>query len=75
MVNKNEDFDKTCENCFYFVPNADSGDGLCLRYPPTVFPFPQQSVVGGDVQIMLRMFRPGVRRADRCGEFKQSWRR
>jgi len=60
----------TCETCVFFKPGSvlqggSPGQGVCFRYPPSVFPM---NVQGGVGSISLRA---GVKKEEpACGEYE-----
>jgi hypothetical protein len=60
-----------CENCVFFQGNKDRhGEiGVCMRYPPSVFPNPTRTVANGPFHINSILMRPQVRDTEFCGEF------
>ena len=69
----------TCRTCrFWFQPDKELDEGLCRRYPPSVFPFPVQDKVsnlslapGGMNRVSLRLqsFFPPVSGESGCGKW------
>jgi hypothetical protein len=71
MVNFRNGPQKRCGDCEHYVQIKDKhgSEGLCVRFPPTAWPFPVKGVVGAAPQMMLRMFVPTVGQDERCGEY------
>lgn len=61
-----------CSNCIFFKHPADAQteQGLCFRFPPTVFPQPVQSAISGKVTFNTLLMRPTVKFGEFCGEFQ-----
>lgn len=58
-----------CVDCRFYEGKGDK-QGICVRYPPSVFPFPTGSkVVGGAVGLQLQSFLPPVSAGGWCGEW------
>ena len=52
----------TCQSCAHFLKQSDE-QGLCRRYPPTLFMLPDQSTIS--------LFPPMLNEG-RCGEHKEN---
>lgn len=61
-----------CGTCVFFIGNKDKhqSEGACIRFPPTVFPIPTQTVVGAAPKMMYLNCRPTVTEDSLCGEYK-----
>lgn len=61
---------ETCGQCCFYMPNKNKhgSEGLCWRFPPTVFPLPVQGVVGAAPRMMNIVMRPTVCENHFCGE-------
>ena len=61
-----------CGTCMFYVENKDKHgeEGFCIRYPPSVFPVPVNSIVGGKQRFDAIQMRPSVPRAMLCGEYQ-----
>jgi hypothetical protein len=57
-----------CRDCRYYELQ-DMRQGICKRYPPSVFPVPQAGKVVGTMQVGLQSFFPPVMGDGVCGEW------
>jgi len=63
-----------CVKCKFYEDEKDSTpeakDGLCKRYPPTVFPAPMRTALGG-VEIGFQSTWVPVPKTSCCGEYAE----
>lgn len=58
-----------CRDCRYYEL-SDMRQGVCKRYPPSVFPMPQPGKLAGTMNMSLQSFYAPVMGDGICGEWR-----